>query len=174
MSEKWSRSSQCHDLNKFGSTLIPDAVYQVSMSSTSWVWRRRFLKVFTIYGSGSHLGHVTQNIWTNFHPNIPWRLHMKFGFKGLVFLEEKKFENVESERPWTKINGWPWVVLNPHILIYLTICTNFHLTDFHSFLEIYNLNIFPYKNKRDQIWHCCKVGQGQPMVIIWTNLIVLE
>ena len=39
------------------------------------------LKGFTIYGTGSQLGHMTLNIWTNFHPNIPWRLHLKFGFK---------------------------------------------------------------------------------------------
>ena len=27
----------------------------------------------------------------------------------------------------------------------------------------------PYKSIRDQIWPCCKIGQGQPRVIIWTN-----
>ena len=26
----------------------------------------------------------------------------------------------------------------------------------------------------DQIWPCCKIGQGQPRDIIWTNLVVLE
>ena len=41
--------------------------------------------------------------------------------------------------------------INCHVLIYLTICTNFHLTGFKSFLEIYSLSIFPYKNKRDQM-----------------------
>ena len=40
------------------STWVPDAAYQVSRSSASW-FRRRFLKVFTIYGHGGHLGHVT-------------------------------------------------------------------------------------------------------------------
>ena len=33
---------------------------------------------------------------------------------------------------------------------------------------------FPYKSIRDQIWPCCKIGQGQPKVIIWANLVVLE
>ena len=32
----------------------------------------------------------------------------------------------------------------------------------------------PYKNKMDQNWHCRKIGQGQPRVIIWTNLIWFE
>ena len=27
----------------------------------------------------------------------------------------------------------------------------------------------PYKSIRDQIWLCCKIGQGQPRVTIWTN-----
>ena len=33
----------------------------------------------------------------DFRPNIPWRLNMKFASISLVFFEEKKFENVESE-----------------------------------------------------------------------------
>ena len=39
-----------------------------------------FLRVFTIYGHGGHLGHMTQIIWTNFYSPIPLRLDMKFGF----------------------------------------------------------------------------------------------
>ena len=38
-----------------------------------------FWRVFTIYGRGSHLGHVTQMPQTNFRSPNPWRLHMKFG-----------------------------------------------------------------------------------------------
>ena len=29
-------------------------------------WRRRFIKVFTIYGHGGHVGHVTQTVWSTF------------------------------------------------------------------------------------------------------------
>ena len=43
-------------------------------------WRRRFFKVFTIYGRGGHLGHVTWTIYTNFRSPFPRRLHIKFGF----------------------------------------------------------------------------------------------
>ena len=39
-----------------------------------------FLKVFTIYGRGGHLGHVTWTIYTNFGSPFPRRLHIKFGF----------------------------------------------------------------------------------------------
>ena len=37
-------------------------------------------KVFTIYGHGGHLGHVTWTIYTNFRSPFPRRLHIKFGF----------------------------------------------------------------------------------------------
>ena len=36
-----------------------------------------FLKVFTIYGHGSHLGHVTRIMFTNFHFLVPERFHTK-------------------------------------------------------------------------------------------------
>ena len=39
-----------------------------------------FCRVFTIYGRGGHLGHVTQPLLTNFCSPYPWRLHTKFGF----------------------------------------------------------------------------------------------
>ena len=37
-------------------------------------------EVFTIYGRGGHLGHVTQMPQTNFRSPYPRRLHIKFGF----------------------------------------------------------------------------------------------
>ena len=39
-----------------------------------------FRRVFTIYGLGGHLGHVTQMPRTNFRSSYPRRLHIKFGF----------------------------------------------------------------------------------------------
>ena len=39
-----------------------------------------FLRVFTIYGHGGHLGHVTRTIWTNFRSRVLRSLHMKFEF----------------------------------------------------------------------------------------------
>ena len=49
-----------------------------------------FLRVFTIYGRGGHLGHETRTILTNFSSRVLRSLHMKFelnwpsGFKGEV------------------------------------------------------------------------------------------
>ena len=38
-----------------------------------------FLKVFTIYGHGGHLGHVTRIMSTNFHFLVPESFHKIFG-----------------------------------------------------------------------------------------------
>ena len=75
-----SRSTQGHHLNKLGSPRALDVAQQVSRSLALRFQRRRFFKVFSIYGHGSHLGHVTWTIWTNFRSPILWRLQMKFGF----------------------------------------------------------------------------------------------
>ena len=42
-----------------------------------------FLRVFTIYGHGSHLGHLTSIMSLNFHFLVPESLHIKFGFDWL-------------------------------------------------------------------------------------------
>ena len=39
-----------------------------------------FQWVFTIYGHGGHLGHVTQMRRTNFRSPYTRRLHIKFGY----------------------------------------------------------------------------------------------
>ena len=39
-----------------------------------------FLVVFTIYGRGGHLGHVTWISRSNFRHPYPWMLHIKFHF----------------------------------------------------------------------------------------------
>ena len=42
-----------------------------------------FLRVFTIYGRGGHLGHVTSIMSSDFHFLVPESLHIKFGFDWL-------------------------------------------------------------------------------------------
>ena len=39
-----------------------------------------FLRFFTIYGHGGHLGHVTWTININFRSPFPRGLHIEFGF----------------------------------------------------------------------------------------------
>ena len=68
------------NLYKISSTTVPDANYQVSRQLAQWFWRRRFFKVFAIYGHGGHLGHVTWTKYINFVSRFAWRLHMKFNW----------------------------------------------------------------------------------------------
>ena len=42
-----------------------------------------FLRVFTIYGNGGHVGHVTSIMLTNFHFLVPESFHTKFGSERL-------------------------------------------------------------------------------------------
>ena len=60
------------------------------------------------------------------------------------------------------------------LLVTSVICCKFQIIDDNSFWKIHCFTFFPYKSIRDQIWPCCKIGQGQPRVIIWANLVVLK
>ena len=62
-----------------------------------------FLKVFTIYGNGSHVGHVTQLICINFHSHSPLSFHMSFGSKSPNCFCEKQVLTLKSEWPLTKV-----------------------------------------------------------------------
>ena len=46
---------------------------------TSGSGEEDFFKVFTIYGRGGHLGHVTWTIYIKFPSPFPRRFHVKFG-----------------------------------------------------------------------------------------------
>ena len=50
-----------------------------------------FFKVFTIYGHGGHVGHVTQLICIYFHSHSPSSIHMNFGLKSPSVFEKNKF-----------------------------------------------------------------------------------
>ena len=56
-----------------------------------------FFKVFTIYGHGGHVGHVTQLVCMNFHSYSPSSFHMNFGSKSLYCLREKQVLTLKSE-----------------------------------------------------------------------------
>ena len=98
-----SRSTKGHHLNKFGSTWATDTVYQVLRSLASWFRRRRFLRFFFLYmGLKAILVIWPRTFEQIFIPNIPQRLHMKFGFNSLVFF-------FWGREVW---NCWIWVILD--------------------------------------------------------------
>ena len=61
------------------------------------VLRRRFLKGFTMYGRGGHLGHVTLTIYTNFGSPFPRRLHINFALIGQAISEERMFDGGRTD-----------------------------------------------------------------------------
>ena len=76
--------------SNFGRPPVPYNLCKDSAPRRPQFWRRRFLKVFTIYGHGGHLGHWTVTILAIFCSPNQRRLHMKFeqnwlrGFRGEV------------------------------------------------------------------------------------------
>ena len=99
-----------------------------------------FWKVFTIYGCGSHLGHVTSIMFMDFHFLVSESFHTKFSserHKILIFV---------CTRPLAKVKKWPW----PSILTYLhkfnkmSAPTNFQVTCCNSFWKIHCFH-FPYR-----------------------------
>ena len=56
---------------------------------TSGSGEEDFLKVFTIYGHGGNLGHVTCTIYINFLSHFPRRIHMKFGIEWPIGFREE-------------------------------------------------------------------------------------
>ena len=62
-----------------------------------------FLRFFSIYRHGDHVGHVTQLICINFHFYSPSSFHMNFGSKSPNCFCEKQVLTLKSERPLTKV-----------------------------------------------------------------------
>ena len=80
------------------------AVYRERLKESGFR-KEDFSWVFTIYGHGSHLGHVTGTIWRNLHSVIPKRLYMKCGFNlprfFFFFISEKQVIILISKWPWS-------------------------------------------------------------------------
>ena len=59
-------------------------------------------------------------------------------------------------------------LLNPHLLILLSISTDFQVKDSNSFQRMHQFHIFYIKDTVAK-FDLAKIGQGQPRVIILTN-----
>ena len=72
---------------------------QVSLKSIHQFRRRRFFgRVFTTYGRGGQLGHVTWIIYIHFRSPFLWRLPINLSLIGQAVSEEKIFEIVDGRR----------------------------------------------------------------------------
>ena len=106
---KRSMSRYDHYFSNFCRPPVPGDLGKDSATRHSRFWRRRFLKVFTIYGHGSHLGKWTATILAIFHSPAPGRLQMKFeqhwprGSRGEVIWNSQHFSPYKSIAKQT----WP-------------------------------------------------------------------
>ena len=153
---KRSRSTQGHHLNNLGSTWVTDATYIVPRPLVHWFWRRRFLKVFTIYRHGGHLGHVTKLTCTNFHSHSPISFHMNFGFKWPACFWEKQVLILKSEWPLAKVKKWPWPLILITSFINSFECLNQLWSPWLQYFQrIHKFHLCPCKSLSDKIWPWC-------------------
>ena len=68
-----------------------------------------FSRVYTIYGRGGNLGHVTWTIYINFRFPFPRRLNIKFGFDWPSGFRREDFENVNRRTTTDGRTPDPWV-----------------------------------------------------------------
>ena len=98
---KKSRSTQGHPLYNFCSARDTNATFHISRQSAECLWTERFLNVFTIYGHGSPLGHVTWTKYMKCLSSFAWRLLMKFRNILETFCpavsEERSFDDVDRQ-----------------------------------------------------------------------------
>ena len=102
------------NFSNFGRPLVPDNLCKDSAPRHSRFWRR-FLKIFTKYGHGGHLGQRTATILAIFcFSTLRW-LHMKFeqnwlrGFRGEVVWSYQQFSpsNVWGSYKCIWKEAWP-------------------------------------------------------------------
>ena len=163
---KRSKSTQGHNLNNLYITQVPNATYKVSRPSVNWFRRRRFLKVFTILVM---LVMCPGPLVNFFIPSTPWGSKWNLVSIGPVVLEQ--------------------IVWNCQNLRFLGQRSKNDLDLLYWQIFMYSLRwlyipIFRPKSSKlsmkshvlafSDIWPCGTKGQGQPRVIIWTILIVLE
>ena len=80
---KGQTSTYDNSFSSFGRPHVPDDSCKDSAPRHPRFWRRRFLKVFTIYGHGGHLGRPTATILAIFRSPTLRGLHMKFAHNWL-------------------------------------------------------------------------------------------
>ena len=76
-----------------------------------------FWRVFTIYGRGGHLGHVTSIMSSNLHVLVPESFHTKFVLDRHSSFWENLVWIFVCTQSWAMVKKWPW----PSILTYLHI-----------------------------------------------------
>ena len=80
-----------------------------------------FLKAFSIYGRGGHLGHVTSIMSSDFHFHVPETFIQSFGQIGTVVSEKIQFEFLYVHDLWPRSRN-DLDLQYSHIFIYSIRC----------------------------------------------------
>ena len=106
--------------------------------------------MFTIYGGGGHLGHVTSIMSSDFHFLVPESFHRKFGQIGTVVSEQIQFEFLYVHDLGTNSTN-NLDLQYSHILIYSIRCLV--LTPFRSVVAIISekSTVFTFSNRKAKV-----------------------
>ena len=102
-----------HHFSNFGRPPVPDDLCKDSAQRHPQFWRRRFLKVFTVYEHGGHLGQWTLTILAIFGSPYLRRLHIKFeqhwprGFREVIW-NSQHFSHTNVWCPYKCIGKQTW------------------------------------------------------------------
>ena len=135
-----------NSFSNFGRPPVPNDSCKGSAPRRSQFWRSSFLKVFTIYGRGGHLGQRTVTILAIFHSPTLRRLHMKFeqnwlsGFRGEVIwkcwrTDRRRTKSDHNSSSWAELR---WAKKHPPYLelyiwtssLYVSLCCGFTAQSF--------------------------------------------
>ena len=104
-------STYDNSFSNSGRLLVPNDLCNDSAPRPSPFWRRRFLKIFTKYEHGGHLGQRTATILAIFgFPTLRW-LHMKFEqiwLRGEVVWNSKQFSHSNVWGSYKCIGNRTW------------------------------------------------------------------
>ena len=116
-----------------------------------------FWRVFTIYGHGGHLGHVTSIMSSNFQFLVPESFHTKFGFLYVHDIGPRARNDLDLQYSHPFINSIRCLLLPTFRSLAAIVSEK---SSFHFFV---------WKSPNYKIWPCREIGQGHSRVIIWTN-----
>ena len=91
-----------------------------------------FSRVFTIYGRGGHLGHVTSIMPSNFHFLVSESFHTKFGSNRTVVSEKIWFEFLYVHDLGSSVPKLPSILTYLHKFNKMSAPTNLKVTGCNS------------------------------------------
>ena len=128
--------------------------------------------IFTVYGHGCHPCHVTRTNYINFCSLEAYMFYIKSDSNCTLGFWGEDIWNFDGHSILVTLSQGLWMTLtfDIHRGSYKTY---FHFINYKCFGWMHCFTFFQFKHLRDHIWPC-KIGQGQPRVIIYTTFVGLK